>query len=53
MFRTSTYYRATDFYLHGQICARRYPRIGFTHEWETVVSPVLDFLETLPIVNMK
>ncbi|KAK1714119.1 Alpha/Beta hydrolase protein [Colletotrichum acutatum] len=37
----------------GQICARRYQGIGFTHEWETVVSPVLDFLETLPIVNMK
>ncbi|KAL0765658.1 hypothetical protein CaCOL14_011882 [Colletotrichum acutatum] len=117
MFRASTYYRAADFYLHGnwedprilslwgkqtacfdqaisrlpspgflgngydgsmeemyhqygagilergwnvlcydgpgQICARRYQGIGFTHEWETVVSPVLDFLETLPIVNMK
>ncbi|KAK1497851.1 hypothetical protein CABS01_10829 [Colletotrichum abscissum] len=37
----------------GQICARRYQGIGFTHEWETVVSPVLDFLETAPIVNMN
>ncbi|KXH25647.1 hypothetical protein CNYM01_07192 [Colletotrichum nymphaeae SA-01] len=53
MTRASTYYRAADFYLHGQICARRYQGIGFTHEWKTVVSPVLNFLETLPIFNMK
>ncbi|OQE39096.1 hypothetical protein PENCOP_c007G02363 [Penicillium coprophilum] len=36
----------------GQICTRRYQGIGFTHEWEKVLSPVVDFLETIPTVDI-
>ncbi|OQE00868.1 hypothetical protein PENVUL_c045G07320 [Penicillium vulpinum] len=36
----------------GQICTRRYQGVGFTHEWEHVLTPVVDFLETLPTVDM-
>ncbi|OQE44913.1 hypothetical protein PENCOP_c002G06428 [Penicillium coprophilum] len=36
----------------GQTCMRRYQKVGFTHEWEKAVSPVIDFLETIPSVDM-
>lgn len=36
----------------GQCSVRRYQNLGFTHEWEKVVSPVLDYLETLQWVDM-
>jgi pimeloyl-ACP methyl ester carboxylesterase len=32
---------------------RREQGLGFTHEWEKVVGPVIDYLETLPSVDMQ
>ncbi|KAI1164443.1 alpha/beta-hydrolase [Nemania serpens] len=37
----------------GQPTVRREQGLGFTHEWEKVVKPVLDYLETLPSVDMR
>ncbi|KAI3321875.1 alpha/beta-hydrolase [Xylariaceae sp. AK1471] len=37
----------------GQPLVRREQGLGFTHEWEKVVGPVLDYLETLPSVDMQ
>ncbi|KAI1376630.1 alpha/beta-hydrolase [Hypoxylon crocopeplum] len=36
----------------GQPTVRRNQGLGFIHNWETVVSPILDFLETLSFVDM-
>ncbi|KAH9993352.1 alpha/beta-hydrolase [Xylariaceae sp. FL0662B] len=35
----------------GQPSVRRDQGLGFVHDWERVVSPVVDFLETLPSVD--
>ncbi|KAF3768934.1 alpha/beta-hydrolase [Cryphonectria parasitica EP155] len=35
----------------GQGSVRRGQGLGFTHEWEKVVTPVVDFLETQPSVD--
>lgn len=37
----------------GQVFTRRSQGLGFILEWEKVVGPVLDYLETLPIVDMN
>jgi hypothetical protein len=37
----------------GQPLVRREQGLGFTHAWEKVVGPVLDYLETLPNVDME
>jgi pimeloyl-ACP methyl ester carboxylesterase len=37
----------------GQPVVRREQGLGFTHEWHKVVGPVLDYLETLPCVDMQ
>ncbi|KAI1415342.1 alpha/beta-hydrolase [Hypoxylon sp. FL1857] len=37
----------------GQPTVRRDQGLGFIHNWEAVVSPVIDFLETLPFVDAK
>ncbi|KAI1390874.1 alpha/beta-hydrolase [Hypoxylon trugodes] len=35
----------------GQPSVRREQGLGFIHNWEAVVTPVVDFLETLPFVD--
>ncbi|OTA86514.1 hypothetical protein M434DRAFT_399855 [Hypoxylon sp. CO27-5] len=35
----------------GQPTVRRGQDLGFIHNWEAVVTPVMDFLETLPFVD--
>jgi pimeloyl-ACP methyl ester carboxylesterase len=37
----------------GQSSVRRYQGLGFIHEWEEVVSPVLDYLKTVSCVDMQ
>lgn len=37
----------------GQTGVRRTQKIGFRHDWETVVIPVVDLLETLDFVDSK
>lgn len=37
----------------GQPVVRREQGLGFTHEWHKVVGPVLDYLETLPCIDMQ
>ncbi|KAL7625183.1 hypothetical protein AAE478_004398 [Parahypoxylon ruwenzoriense] len=37
----------------GQPTVRRDQGLGFIHNWEAVVSPILDYLETLPSVDMS
>jgi pimeloyl-ACP methyl ester carboxylesterase len=37
----------------GQPSVRRYQGVGFTHEWEKVLTPLLDHLETLPNVDIS
>ena len=37
----------------GQPTVRRRQNIGFIPEWEKVVTPVVDYLESLPFVNTK
>ncbi|KAI1099612.1 alpha/beta-hydrolase [Jackrogersella minutella] len=36
----------------GQPTVRRDQGLGFIHNWEAVVTPVIDFLETLPFVDI-
>ena len=35
----------------GQTSFRRAQGLGFIHDWEKVVSPVVDFLQTLPFID--
>ncbi|KIW11197.1 hypothetical protein PV08_10497 [Exophiala spinifera] len=37
----------------GQCTVRRQQNIGFIPEWERVVTPVVDYAETLPFVDVK
>ncbi|KAI0133212.1 alpha/beta-hydrolase [Hypoxylon sp. NC0597] len=37
----------------GQPTVRRDQGLGFIHNWEAVVTPVVDFLETVPFVDAK
>ncbi|KAH9905063.1 Alpha/Beta hydrolase protein [Xylariomycetidae sp. FL2044] len=37
----------------GQPSVRRDQALGFIHQWEKVVAPVIDYLETLPCVDAR
>ncbi|KAI1458466.1 alpha/beta-hydrolase [Annulohypoxylon moriforme] len=37
----------------GQPTVRRNQNLGFIHNWEAVVTPVVDYVETLPFVDPK